>query len=95
MTETIHLQGIGRVPAKPAQDFKSGEFMLWNYYGVGKVEGITKETEKYLTFRLCSPDVWNDWNNAVRSERRLKKTRLVGIVSRKDAKLLGKNSDWV
>jgi hypothetical protein len=29
--DTIHLQGLGKVPAKPVREFQPGEFMRWNY----------------------------------------------------------------
>lgn len=71
-TKSIHLQGIGRVHAKPAQEFKVGEKMGWNYGSTSKVIGVKKVTKKFIVFRLQTKDgsVW---------ERRLKKDRMVAI----------------
>lgn len=72
---SIHLQGIGRVKAKPAQEFRVGDYMGWDYGGVSKVVGIAKETAKTITFLvLCS--------DGQVYERRMKKTRLVAVAAR-------------
>lgn len=68
---TTHLQGIGSVSAKPAGEFKVGEYMAWNYGHRSKITAIISETKEFRTFELtCSDGVF---------ERRLKKTRLVAI----------------
>lgn len=37
---TIHLQGMGKIKAKPVAEFKPGEFMGWNYGYATKVQRI-------------------------------------------------------
>jgi len=68
---TIQLQEIGTVTAKPAQDFKIGDVMIWNFGGTTKVVGIVGETAKFITFKIA--DAHNVYI------RRLKKVRLVGV----------------
>lgn len=90
--QTIHLQNIGKAKAKPAQEFKIGEFMLWNYGSQSKVISITKETKAFITFEIMYPlGGSNDWSNTGISERRLKKSRLVGIGSEEIVKKYHKN----
>ena len=48
MVDTIHLQGIGRVRAKKAKDFKVGEKFLWNYGSRSKILKILKETKTQI-----------------------------------------------
>jgi hypothetical protein len=38
---TIWLQGVGRVRAKPASEFRSGEKIMWNEGATSKVISIT------------------------------------------------------
>jgi hypothetical protein len=87
----VHLQGIGKVEAKPAQEFQIGEFMMWNTGSQSKVVGIAKETKAFITFEILYPDCWRDWANAKVGERRLKKTRLVAIGSEQIVKKYDKN----
>ncbi|MBE7473139.1 MAG: hypothetical protein DPW09_36185 [Anaerolineae bacterium] len=79
----VHLQRIGKVAGKPAQEFKPGEFMMWNFGGVSRVEGVVKETPTYITFNISWPGKGNSWNDRSEDIRRLKKTRLVAIASAK------------
>ena len=74
--QTIHLQGIGRIEAKPAQEFKAGEFFCWNYGGTCEIIGIKRETPATLTFAVKYKNYSGTTEEAVRT---LKKTRLVGI----------------
>lgn len=37
---SVHLQGLGRTPAKPARDFRVGERIMWNYGYVSLIESI-------------------------------------------------------
>lgn len=89
--DLVHLQSVGKVEAKPAQDFEIGEFMVWNFGSQSKVVGIAKETKAFITFELLSPDCWGDWSDAKVLERRLKKSRLVAIGSEEVVKKYGKN----
>ena len=90
--QTIHLQGIGKVEAKPAQEFQIGEFILWNFGSQSKIVGIAKETKAFITFKLEYPlSGRRDWADTGTSERRLKKSRLVGIGSEEIVKKYHKN----
>jgi hypothetical protein len=91
MTDLVHLQSIGKVEAKPAQEFEIGQFMAWNFGSQSKVVGIAKETKAFITFELLCPDINNDWADAKVYERRLKKTRLVAIGSEEIVKKYNKN----
>lgn len=88
----IHLQSVGKVEAKPAIEFKINEFMVWNFGSQSKVTAVVKETKAFITFELTYPlGGSNDWANTRTSERRLKKSRLVGIGSEKLVKKYHKN----
>jgi len=76
---TIKLQGVGLVEAKPAEDFKIGESMMWNTGVTSKVIGIVKTTKNFIIFKTLCANIWGDWSRAEEYERRLKKTRLVAI----------------
>lgn len=68
---TISLQSIGTVSAKPAQDFKVGEVILWNFGSKAKILAVVSQTAKFITFQI-------EESTGVYS-RRLKKDRLVGV----------------
>ena len=73
---TIHLQGVGRVEAKPAKEFKIGESFMWNYGSTSEIKRIVKETSSYITFEI----EYEAYSGKMElGERRLKKDRLVGI----------------
>lgn len=38
--EYVHLQGIGKVPAKRVADLKLGDVLMWNYGSTSKVVGL-------------------------------------------------------
>lgn len=66
--------------------------MLWNYGSQSKVIAIVKETKAFITFEIVYPlKGSNDWANTGTSERRLKKSRLVGIGSEEIVKKYHKN----
>ena len=66
--ETIHLQRIGKVKAKPAGILMPGDVTIWNFGEKAIVREILKETKKTVTVNL---DGW---------VRRFNKTRLVGVL---------------
>jgi hypothetical protein len=76
MSNTIHLQGIGRVPAKPASELKVGDILSWNCSPNGYV---------VVSVRDVSPKFIEivEKNRSTEEEftRRLKKDRLVAAVS--------------
>ena len=70
--QTIHLQGIGQVAAKPAAEIAAGDTLVFNYGYTYTVKGIYKVTAKTVTLILV---------NVSRSEftQRFGKNTLVGI----------------
>lgn len=72
--KTIKLQGIGTVNAKQAGELKVGDKTVWNFGAIEVVCGILKETRKTVTLQIRS-------QSSALHERRLNKTRLVGISS--------------
>lgn len=74
--DKIRLQNYGLCDAKPAQDFKPGEFMKWNGGSTSEVLRIRSESEHYITFLIRYYGFKNELKT---SERRIKKTRLVAI----------------
>jgi hypothetical protein len=47
-TASVHLQGIGRHPAVPAEDLVEGDVMVWNYGSTSTVVSITPKGTKSL-----------------------------------------------
>lgn len=70
--QTIHLQAIGKTKAKPAGDLVAGDVTVWNFGSTAKVIGKASETKAYVTMTLQDKESGT-------YERRLKKSRLVGI----------------
>lgn len=70
--QTIKLQYVGNVRAKPTNEFKVGEFFKWNGGSCTKIIAILKETKTQIIFKTEDPEHGF-------FERRLKKDRLVGI----------------
>ena len=75
MEQKIQLQGVGLRAAKPASEFKVGEFFVWNYGYHSEIVGIKKVTKHQIVFLTQSQD-------GEIYERRLGKSRLVGIGNR-------------
>jgi len=67
----VHLQSVGLVKAKPASEFRVGEFMGWNFGSVSEVVAI-REISK------CFIEIDESLNGKI-YQRRLKKDRLVAI----------------
>ena len=70
MTNTIQLQGIGTVSAKPAAELQIGDITIWNFGHKAVVLGKVKETAAFVTLLIEEKEGT--------FTRRLKKTRLVG-----------------
>jgi len=73
--EKIRLQGEGMVDAILAKDIKVGDILCWNYGYTSTVQQIVKETPKQIVIKTLSDD-------GFLHERRLGKSRLVGIKKR-------------
>jgi len=74
MTNSVHLQGIGKVTAKPAGELKIGDKTVWNY---GFIETIVAIELKGKSVYVTITDNRNE-----KFTRRFLQTRLVGITSR-------------
>ncbi|MDR3716727.1 MAG: hypothetical protein P4L51_28300 [Puia sp.] len=71
----IWLQEYGWCEAKPAGEFKVGEFMRWNFGDCSKVVAIHSQTEKNVTFLL----EWKTAQGIETGQRKFNKSRLVAI----------------
>lgn len=73
-TQTIRLQGIGHVSAKPAADLKAGDVTVWNYGHAHEVLSVESVSPAFVVVHMIkeqgAPGVWT---------RRMKRDRLVGI----------------
>lgn len=69
---TIQLQAIGHVPAKPASELKVGDVMIWNFGYTSTVKEIVRQTAKSLWIKEVSDESGKTY------ERRFLKSRLVG-----------------
>jgi hypothetical protein len=68
----LQLQGIGKVPAKPAKDFKPGEKTMWNF---GFIETVLS-----VEFSKTGKTVkWVIDSNGKEYTRKLGANRLVGM----------------
>ncbi len=69
--QTIHLQGIGLVQAKPAAELKPGDVLMWNYGFTCTVLAVLSETAKSIVIQTrCEGGIF---------QRRLMKNRLVAV----------------
>jgi lipoprotein NlpI len=71
---TVHLQGIGRIKAKPADQFQPGETTVWNYGGLEYIVAIRDVSPAYLEFDML-PIHAGQYDKP--GTRRLKKSRMV------------------
>lgn len=77
--QTIQLQSVGHVPAKPVSQFKVGEKMMWNFGYTSTILSILKETNTQIIFQMKSFDPSGNSDGKI-YDRRMKKTRLAAIV---------------
>lgn len=70
--ETLHLQGIGKHPAKRVKDLEIGDVIVWNYGYKSIFRGIVKETKTQIIAKLFNEE-------SRYHERRMSKEKLVGI----------------
>lgn len=75
---TIHLQGIGNVRAKPADELRVGDTTLWNYGAKEIIQSIEQTSKAFITVYVLPP--YAD-RYATPQPRRLKRSRLVGIAA--------------
>ncbi|MFF1680719.1 hypothetical protein ACFVYG_32365 [Streptomyces sp. NPDC058256] len=82
-TATIHLQGIGRVPAAPARELKVGDQLMYNHGGVYQITKIEDASPKFFRIYEVSAETGDEYNS------RVKKDRLVARVPEADRRRLG------
>jgi len=71
MTQMLHLQGIGKLPAKPAAEVKIGDVLSWNYsYRCCTIVAVENCGTK-------SVNITERYNDGKEFVRRILKTRLV------------------
>lgn len=68
--ETMHLQGIGEVPAKPAGELKVGDQLMWNY-------GTTSTVVSVKPCGTQSIEVVEEYDGGKRYNRTFRRHRLV------------------
>ena len=68
MSQTIHLQEIGQVAAKPAKDFAIGEFSVWNAGYTSELIAVTPKGRTQLTWQTRSKD-GKIWTRVVKADR--------------------------
>jgi len=74
----IHLQYIGKHPAKPVKDIEIGkDYFVWNYGMTSKPIRIIKETPTQIVFETITKE-GKKW------QRRLKKDRLVAFTTKEE-----------
>lgn len=56
ITPTTHLQGVGRVPAKTANDLQVGDIIIYNFGYRSTVCGITAKGKTQLVVHTASHD---------------------------------------
>lgn len=75
MNQSVHIQNIGKVVAKPASELKVGDILLYNFGYTSTVKTVEQRGKSvYIT-------VLNHSDNAEYS-RRYTKTRLVAMSSK-------------
>jgi hypothetical protein len=67
----VHLQNVGLVKAKRANEFKVGEFMGWNF-------GITSKVVDIRDVSKCFVEIDEELNGKIYT-RKCKKDRLIAI----------------
>ncbi|MGW3932906.1 hypothetical protein ACWECC_33155 [Streptomyces microflavus] len=83
VTATIHLQGVGRVPAAQASKLKVGDQLMYNYGGVYQITKIEDATPKFFLIFEMSAETGEEHSG------RVKKDRLVARVPEASRRRLG------
>jgi hypothetical protein len=82
-TKSIHLQGVGRVPAVEARELKVGDQLMYNYGGVYQITKIEDASPKSFRIFEVSAETGEEHSG------RVKKDRLVARVPEADRRRLG------
>ena len=75
-TPSIHLQAVGSVRAKRADELQVGDITIWNFGLRARVEAVREVSKCYVEADLRSEESGNV------NARRMKKDRLVGFSTR-------------
>ena len=73
---SIHLQAVGSVRAKRADELQVGDITIWNFGLRARVEAVREVSKCYVEADLRSEESGNV------NARRMKKDRLVGFSTR-------------
>jgi hypothetical protein len=71
-TATVHLQAIGRVRAKPAEELEPGDVTAWNYGVKETITSVERVAPKTVEVVMVGKD-GKEWT------RRFRVGRLVGL----------------
>ncbi|SEE83142.1 hypothetical protein SAMN05216483_6696 [Streptomyces sp. 2131.1] len=82
-TRTIHLQGVGRVPAVEAQDLSVGDQLMYNSGSVYQITKIEDASPKFFRIFQVSTETGEEYS------RRVKKDRLAARVPEGKRRRLG------
>ncbi|NML55089.1 hypothetical protein HHL19_35830 [Streptomyces sp. R302] len=82
-TRTIHLQGIGRVPAAPGHELIVGDQLMYNGGGVCQITKIVAASPQFLLITEMNTETGEE------NSRRVKKTRMVARVPETARRALG------
>lgn len=79
MNDTIHLQGIGRVPAKLAGNVVVGDILVWNYGYTSRVLSIRQASPCFIELTILEVGPGHSEAEGKQFTRRLKIDRLVAV----------------
>jgi hypothetical protein len=87
---TVHLQGIGLMNGKKANELEVGDITVWNYGYLETVVEIIKETAKTITVMmeykttLTAQRQYSKVTGTARSPRRFHKDTIIAITRKKE-----------
>ena len=72
-TTTTHLQGIGHVPAKTAQELRNGDIVMWNFGYTSLIVDIVPRGKTQLVAMMV------EQQSGTFTQRVMKRTTLIGM----------------
>ena len=72
-TTTTHLQGIGHVPAKTAQELRNGDTVMWNFGYTSLIVDIVPRGKTQLVAMMV------EQQSGTFTQRVMKRTTLIGM----------------
>jgi hypothetical protein len=88
---TVHLQGIGLMNGKKANELEVGDITVWNYGYLETVVEIVKETAKTITVMMeyktteHMPYQYSKVTGMAQAQRRFRKDTIIAIARKKEA----------